>query len=87
MLDARDGRWHQTWVDSTGTYIDLVGVAVDGRIAFQRDTVIDRVSVVQRMVWLDVTSDALRWQWQRSTDSGSTWQVAWEIDYRRRPAT
>jgi hypothetical protein len=35
------------------------------------------------MVWLDVTADAFRWQWQRSADGGSSWDVVWEIDYRR----
>ena len=29
---------------------------------------VDGVAVVQRMVWLDVTADAFRWQWQRSRD-------------------
>jgi len=87
VLDARDGRWRQTWVDSTGSYIDLVAVEVDGRIAFQRDATIDGAPVVQRMVWLDVSPDTMRWQWQRSVDGGATWQVAWEIDYRRRSGT
>ena len=80
---AVDGRWRQTWVDSTGAYLDFVGVEVDGRIAFQRETTIDGVAVLQRMVWLDVTTDALRWQWQRSRDGGASWDVVWEIDYRR----
>ena len=84
VLDAQDGRWRQTWVDSTGAYLDLVGAEVDGRIAFGRDAVVDGVPVKQRMVWLDVTADAMRWQWQRSADEGATWTVAWEIDYRRR---
>jgi len=87
VLDARDGRWRQTWVDSTGAYIDLVAVEVDGRIAFQRNAEIDGTPVVQRMVWLDVSPGAMRWQWQRSVDGGATWQVAWEIDYRRRSGT
>ena len=87
VLDARDGRWRQTWVDSTGAYIDLVAVELDGRIAFQRDSVVDGTPIVQRMVWLDVTPDAMRWQWQRSIDGGATWRVAWEIDYRRRSGT
>ena len=83
VRDAADGRWRQTWVDSTGAYLDLVGVEVDGRIAFQRDAVIDGVAVTQRMIWLDVTADSLRWQWQRSRDGGASWEVVWEIDYRR----
>jgi hypothetical protein len=83
VRDAADGRWRQTWVDSNGSYLDLVGVDVDGRISFQRDATVGGVAVVQRMVWLDVTPDAFRWQWQRSKDGGATWTVAWEIDYRR----
>ena len=69
--------------NSTGAYLDLIGVEVDGRIAFQRETVVGGVPVTQRMVWLDVRPDSLRWQWQRSDDGGATWHVAWEIDYRR----
>ena len=66
-----------------GRICDLVGVEVDGRIAFQRKATVGGVAVVQRMVWLDVTPDAFRWQWQRSSDGGAVWDVAWEIDYRR----
>jgi hypothetical protein len=83
VLDGSDGRWRQTWVDSNGTYLDLVGVESDSRISFQRETVIDSRPVVQRMVWLDVETDSFRWQWQRSSDDGASWEVVWEIDYRR----
>lgn len=83
VRDAADGRWRQTWVDSTGAYLDLVGVAVDGRIAFQRETTIDGMTALQRMVWLDVTAQAFRWQWLRSVDGGASWDVAWEIAYER----
>lgn len=83
VRDAADGRWRQTWVDSTGAYLDLVGVEVDGRISFQRETTVDGVAATQRMVWLDVTPDSFRWQWQRSGDGGATWEIAWEIVYRR----
>jgi hypothetical protein len=83
VRDAADGRWRQTWVDSTGAYLDFVGVEVDGRISFQREATTGTGTVLQRMVWLDVTTDAFRWQWQRSADGGVTWDVVWEIDYRR----
>lgn len=83
VRDATDGRWRQTWVDSTGAYLDFVGVVADGRIAFIRDKSVDGQVVHDRMVWLDVTSESLRWQWQRSTDGGTTWDLTWEIDYRR----
>jgi hypothetical protein len=83
VRDAADGVWRQTWVDSSGGYLALDGVPVDGRISFQRDAVVRGVSVRQRMVWLDVTDDSFRWEWQRSTDGGDTWQVVWPLDYRR----
>ena len=79
VLDAADGRWKQTWVDSSGAYLDFVGVLVDGRISFQRAA----DDVLQRMVWLDVRDDGFRWEWQRSTDHGASWQVSWPLAYRR----
>jgi hypothetical protein len=83
VRDAADGRWRQTWVDSTGAYLDFVGVEVEGRIGFQRQAIVGGAAVVQRMVWLDVTAEACRWQWQRSDDGGNFWDVVWEIDYMR----
>jgi hypothetical protein len=83
VRDAADGRWRQTWVDSTGAYLDFVGVEVDGRISFQREATTGTGTVLRRMVWLDVTAHAFRWQWQRSADGGATWDLVWEIDYQR----
>jgi hypothetical protein len=83
VREAANGGWRQTWVDSTGAYLDFVGVVVDGRICFQRQAIVGGAAVVQRMVWLDVTPEACRWQWQRSVDGGASWDVVWEIDYRR----
>jgi hypothetical protein len=36
-----------------------------------------------RMVWLDVQADALRWEWQRSSDAGKSWKPMMIIEYRR----
>src|SRR5258705_1475387 len=58
VRDTADGRWRQTWVDSTGAYLDFVGVEVEGRISFQREAATGTGTVLQRMVWLDVTADA-----------------------------
>lgn len=83
VLDRADGRWKQTWVDSSGAYLDFVGVLVDGRISFQRSAVIDGRDALQRMVWLDVHLDSFRWEWQRSFNGGATWEAVWPLDYRR----
>ena len=83
IRDVADGRWRQTWVDSTGAYLDFCGIEVDGRIAFEREATVGGAAVVQRMVWRDVTAEALDWLWQRSADGGATWETVWEIHYRR----
>lgn len=84
IREGADGPWRQTWVDSAGSYIDLVGIEVDGRISFEVSTLEDDVAVTRRMVWLDVTPASFRWEWQRTTDGGTTWTTDWAIDYRRR---
>jgi hypothetical protein len=83
VREGEAGPWRQTWVDSTGGYIDLLGVEVEGRISFQRTSLEDNVQVTQRMVWLAVERDRLRWEWQRSEDGGVTWAAQWVIHYVR----
>jgi hypothetical protein len=80
VRDRADDTWRQTWVDSSGAYLDLVGVESEGRISFGRTT---PEGVRQRMVWLNVTEDAFRWEWQRSEGDGGPWTVTWALDYRR----
>ncbi len=83
VRNVTDGRWRQTWVNSSGVYLDFVGVELDGSIAFEREAMRDGVALTQRMVWQDVTPDMFLWQWQRSEDAGTSWEVIWEINYRR----
>ena len=33
-----DGRWHQTWVDSTGGRLELGGALVDGKMVLEGDS-------------------------------------------------
>jgi hypothetical protein len=84
VREGEAGPWRQAWVDSTGGYLDLLGVEADGRISFQRTTRENGMSVTQRMVWLEVTASGFRWEWQCSADGGTTWEVSWAIEYRRR---
>ena len=80
VRDSGDGRWRQTWVDSNGSYLDFVGIDVDGGIAFQRAAGDARL---QRMRWLNRADDTFDWHWERSSDGGGTWELVWAIAYRR----
>jgi hypothetical protein len=75
--------WRQTWVDDQGGYFDLIGGRVDGWFAFVRDAPERGGQARQRMVFRDIEPDRCRWTWELSLDGGTTWEVRWEIAYRR----
>jgi len=83
-LNARTGKWQQTWVDNQGSYLDFIGEFKDSRMVLQRRATINGKEVLQRMVWYDIIKDRLQWNWERSEDDGKTWTVVWSIKYLRR---
>jgi hypothetical protein len=74
-------RWRQTWVDDGGSYLAFTGGLEGGTMALYGEP---RAGKQMRMVWLDVKPDALRWEWQRSTDGAKSWKPMMIIEYRRR---
>jgi hypothetical protein len=88
VFDARDGRWRQTWVDSTGNYWALEEGHDHGDLTFEVDETEvredgSRVEVRKRMVFSDIGADAFHWRWERSFDGGAGWEPLWTIYYRR----
>jgi hypothetical protein len=88
VLDARAGRWRQTWVDSTGNYWALEEGRDRDDLTFEVDEteVLEdgsRVGVRKRMVFSDIETDAFHWRWERSYDGGVSWELLWTIEYRR----
>ena len=79
-----DGKWHQTWVDNQGGYLDFVGGMKDDRMILSRQAERDGKTFLQRMVWYDIAGDSLEWNWERSDDNGETWQTLWHISYKRK---
>lgn len=84
VFSKEDNRWHQTWVDSTGSYLDFVGGFSDGRMILSRNGIVDGKPVLQRMIWHEITRNQFRWNWERSEDDGAAWRVIWEIQYQRK---
>ncbi len=78
------GKWQQTWVDNTGSYLDFVGEFVDGKMILSRETTLEGKPILQRMVWYNIAEQTLDWNWERSGDGGETWQVVWQIHYQRK---
>jgi hypothetical protein len=79
-----EGRgWCQTWVDSTGLYLDFVGGPVAGGMRLERQAVVAGVPVTQRMEWSSITAESLVWQWSRAPEGSDEFALLWQLDYTR----
>jgi hypothetical protein len=77
-------QWRQTWVDDSGGYLLFKGQMENGAMSLYgepRESAGKRVQM--RMVFRDITADALRWEWQRSEDDWATAAPMITIDYKR----
>ena len=77
-------KWLQTWVDNQGGYLDFEGELDHGKMTLGREAERNGVRFLQRMVFFNITDDALDWNWERSDDGGKTWNTTWTIHYQRR---
>lgn len=85
LFDAASGKWKQTWVDNGGSYLDFVGEFAGGKMTLWREIVgKDGKKLKQRMIFYNITENALDWNWESSDDGGKNWKVLWKINYRRR---
>lgn len=78
-------RWQQTWVDNMGNYLDFVGGYADGKMTLERVVRQADTTVIQRMVFYNISATDLDWNWERSVDQGATWELLWQIHYVRCP--
>ena len=78
------GIWEQTWVDNQGNFMYFIGGFENGKMTLSRTFVGAKgTTVMQRMVFFNITTDNLDWSWESSLDSGKTWKKNWLIHYKR----
>lgn len=88
IYDASDRRWHQTWVDSSGTLLMLTGGFVDRSMVMSMSgpSVTDpKATVQQRITWTPAADGTVRQLWESSSDEGRTWTVLFDGRYVRAP--
>lgn len=84
VYNPRTGKWHQTWVDNQGGYLDFTGQWKDDRMVLSRSFEAKGKKIMQRMVWYNISHQKFDWNWERSEDGGKTWKVNWQIHYTRK---
>jgi hypothetical protein len=84
VYNIRTGKWHQTWVDNQGAYLDFIGEWEGDKMILSRSVEIKGKKVMQRMVWHNISPEAFDWNWEGSKDTGKTWNVNWQIRYTRK---
>ena len=85
IYDAATRRWHQTWVDNSGTLLLLDGRFEDGAMRMTGSSPgSDGKPVQQRITWTPLDEKTVRQLWEQSADGGRTWTVAFDGKYRKR---
>jgi hypothetical protein len=71
---ARDGRWHQTWVDNGGLLLELAGGLENGRMVMSQErTGPDGKPSLHEISWTPLETGQVKQHWRQSTDGGRTW--------------
>ena len=83
VYDEKAACWRQTWVDSSGAYLEFTGGFAEGTMELRREAVEDGAAIEQRMRFTEIAADGLVWLWERRPACGA-WETLWRIDYRRR---
>jgi hypothetical protein len=76
------GQWHQLWVDSGGAVLRFSGGMEGEQMVLNGDWVTPDGDIF-RMVFFNIEDDTLDWEYQRSSDDGTTWETLWPIHYER----
>ena len=83
IYDAEHKKWRQTWVDSTGGFLELEGTFADGKMELASPAG-DGKGSVNRITWQRLPDARVRQLWETSTDGGATWKVAFDGYYEKK---
>jgi hypothetical protein len=80
IYDQASDKWHQTWVDSSGTLLQLDGALIDNKMVLsgQRPSRDGDKIVVHRITWTPGEDGSVRQYWEASNDDGQSWSVLFD---------
>lgn len=78
-----DGKWHQTWAGSGGSFLFLTGGLEGGKMVLSGTThAKDGAAQLERISWTPADDGSVEQRWEQSTDGGKSWKVAFVGIYR-----
>jgi hypothetical protein len=79
IFDRSTGKWHQTWVDASGTLLLLDGSLVDGVMVLEGSRPTASGGTAQhRISWTPNEDGSVRQLWEASNDGGGSWNVLFD---------
>lgn len=83
--DPGDNKWHQTWMDNSGTVLMISGGIVNGEMVMEGERRLpDGTRTTERITWTPNADGTIRQHWQSSRDTGMRWTTVFDGTYRRR---
>ena len=76
--------WHQTWVDASGTLLQIEGGLVNGAMVLEGRTVGRNGPVLNRITWTPLARDSVRQRWEVRGDTATAWTTVFNGLYVRR---
>jgi hypothetical protein len=88
IYDQANDKWHQTWVDSSGTLLELDGALVNGVMVLSGERPVRNGGGValHRISFTPNEDGSVRQYWEASKDDGHTWSVLFDGLYVRQVA-
>lgn len=85
IYDREGGAWHQTWVDASGTLLQLDGGLIDGVMVLtgKRPAPGGAGVTLHRISWTPNPDGTVRQLWEASQDDGDSWNVIFDGLYTR----
>jgi hypothetical protein len=84
-----DGRWHQTWVDSSNSRVEFSGGLTDGRMVltgFWKGVNGPGKDALIRMTYSKNADGSVRQHGEQSTDHGLSWSTNFDFTYHPKAA-
>ncbi|MEQ8909862.1 MAG: hypothetical protein RIC95_11750 [Vicingaceae bacterium] len=81
VYNPKQKSWHQAWADNQGGYYNFIGIVDNEERIFSTDT---SKQQIQRMRFYERKVNSFIWDWERSSDGGQSYQLAWRIYYQRK---